>query len=66
MKLIAIAALLVLSGCASREVILTNDKGEHRYCYLEHRGSYDSIPASDQFNRCLNEAGTAGFRKESK
>lgn len=60
---VAIAAAL-LSGCANKEVAMVNDRGEKRYCYEVHQGSTDRVPAADQFNRCLNDAGSAGFRKE--
>lgn len=58
------AVALCLAGCANKEVALVNDKGEKRYCYEVHQGSLDRIPAADQFNKCLNDAGTAGFRRE--
>lgn len=55
---------LTLAGCANKEVTLINDKGEHRYCYEVHDRSLSSVGAAEQFNHCLNAAGTAGFRRE--
>lgn len=55
-----LAALVV--GCAiSEEAVLKNDKGETRYCY-KGGGGHPSV-AAQQFNECLNAAGTAGFRR---
>ena len=66
MTKICIAALLAtaLAGCANKEVLLINDKGEHRYCYEVHQGGIERFTAGEQFNKCLNDAGTAGFRRK--
>ena len=61
-----IAALLatILTGCANREVLLINDKGERRYCYEVHDSGIERFAASEHFNKCLNDAGTAGFQRQ--
>ncbi len=65
-KIYVIAVLFgaTLSGCANKEVALINDKGERRYCYEVHDRSLSSMGAAEQFNKCLNDAGTAGFRRQ--
>jgi hypothetical protein len=66
MTKIHLAALLAvtLAGCANEAVTLTNDKGEHRYCYMMAQGAFSRIAATSEFNKCLNDAGAAGFKKE--
>jgi len=66
MTKIHLTALLavIVAGCANEEVKLTNDKGEHRYCYRVYQGAISRITATAKFNECLNEAGTAGFKRE--
>lgn len=64
MKLILLVALLALGGCASQSATLTNAKGEHRYCYKSATGAMSNIGATREFNKCLNEAGAAGFKKD--
>lgn len=59
-------AALALAGCANNETILRNDAGQVRYCYEKHNGSLASIGAVQEYNRCLNDAGTAGFRRVDK
>lgn len=61
-----IAAFLIttLTACANREVLLINDKGERRYCYEVHDSGIERFTAGEQFNKCLNEAGTAGFQRQ--
>jgi len=61
--LLIVSIAVLISGCANQEVMMTNDKGEHRYCYNVHNGSISSVGAVQEFNKCLNEAGTAGFRR---
>lgn len=61
---LAVIASACLGGCSNKEVAMVNDRGERRYCYEVHQGSLDRVPAADQFNKCLNDAGSAGFRKE--
>lgn len=60
---LALVAAVGLTGCSNKEVAMINDRGERRYCYEVHQGSLDRVPAADQFNKCLNDAGTAGFRR---
>lgn len=64
MKIIGLCLiLLMLSGCIHEEALLVNDRGEKRYCYADHNASLTSVGAVTEFNRCLNDAGTAGFRR---
>lgn len=36
-KIYMMAALIVmLAGCANKEVLMVNDKGQQRYCYEVH------------------------------
>ncbi len=58
--------LLAIAGCANQETILRNAAGEERYCYLVHDSTLAKIPAVAEYNKCLNEAGAAGFRREGK
>ena len=55
----------LLAGCSTTvtESKLKNDKGEIRYCYLSNDHTLVSMGAMSEYNRCLNDAGTAGFRK---
>lgn len=63
MRYLIALACFSLAGCSS-QAILVNDKGEKRYCYKESSGSIGSgAAATREYNRCLNDAGTAGFRK---
>jgi hypothetical protein len=65
MKTILLAALLaVTAGCAAQSATLINDKGERRYCYKSATGAMSNIGAQREFNKCLNEAGSAGFKLE--
>lgn len=68
MKIVVIAATagLMLSGCANQETLLRNAAGDERYCYLVHDSSLAKIAATDQYTKCLNEAGAAGFRRVEK
>lgn len=62
-KVTALISFLVLTGCVHNEAVLINDKGEKRYCYEDHNASLTSIGAVAEFNKCLNDAGTAGYRR---
>jgi hypothetical protein len=53
----------MLAGCANTETMLRNDAGEIRYCYNVHQGGIERAAATDQYNRCLNDAGALGFRR---
>jgi hypothetical protein len=64
MRTILLALLTVTAGCAAQSATLTNDKGEHRYCYKSLAGAMSNIAATAEFNKCLNEAGSAGFKME--
>lgn len=67
MRTIFLAALLaVTAGCAAQSATLTNDKGEHRYCYKSLTGAMSNILAMQEYNKCLNEAGSAGFKLEKE
>jgi hypothetical protein len=58
------ALVLSLVACATNvETVLRNDAGQVRYCYLSHDSSLARISAMGEYNKCLNEAGTAGFKK---
>lgn len=60
---VATALLCALCACANQETVLRNDAGETRYCYLVHDSTLARIPAQDQYTKCLNDAGTAGFKR---
>jgi len=64
MKFITLLLALVLASCASQSATLVNDKGEHRYCYKSATGAMSNIAAEREYNRCLNDAGSAGFKLE--
>lgn len=66
MKKMLYAALLLLTACANNETIMRNDAGQVRYCYEKHNGTIAAIGAVQEYNRCLNEAGAAGFRRVEK
>jgi hypothetical protein len=55
-------AILSLLGCANVTTKLVDNAGHERYCYLKHQGSWDAIPANEQYNMCLNAAGKDGFK----
>jgi hypothetical protein len=61
--LILLTLLAIIAGCANQETILRNAAGEERYCYLVHDSTLAKIAATDQYTKCLNEAGAAGFRR---
>ena len=64
--LLVLSTLLAIAGCVNEETVLRNAAGEERYCYLVHDNTLAKIPATEQYNKCLNDAGTAGFKKVSK
>jgi len=63
-RTITLALPVLLSACATNtETVLKNERGETRYCYLTNDRTLSSIGAVNEYSRCVNEAGTAGFRK---
>jgi hypothetical protein len=60
---IVLATLAILAACANEETVLRNAAGEERYCYLVHDSTLARISATDQYNKCLNDAGAAGFKR---
>jgi len=63
---IPLLALVALAGCANQETILRNAAGEERYCYLVHDSTLARIAAVGEYNKCLNDAGAAGFKRVEK
>jgi hypothetical protein len=58
------ALVLSLVACATNvETVLRNDAGQVRYCYLSHDSTLARVSAMGEYNKCLNEAGTAGYKK---
>ena len=58
------ALVLSLVACATNvETVLRNDAGQVRYCYLSHDSTLARVSAMGEYNKCLNGAGTAGFKK---
>ncbi len=58
------AIAIVLAGCATNvETVLKNDAGQTKYCYLSHDSTLARISATAEYNKCLNDAGAAGFKK---
>lgn len=56
--------ILSLVACATNvETVLRNDAGQVRYCYLSHDSTLARVSAMGEYNKCLNEAGTAGYKK---
>jgi hypothetical protein len=57
--------LALVAGCATLpdSATLVNDKGEKRYCYKVQGGMISNSGAVREFNKCLNEAGSAGFKR---
>lgn len=59
-----IGATYLLIACATNvETALKNDAGQIRYCYLSHDSTLARVTATAEYNKCLNEAGTAGYKK---
>lgn len=56
--------VMSLVACATNvETVLRNDAGQVRYCYLSHDSTLARVSAMGEYNKCLNEAGTAGYKK---
>jgi hypothetical protein len=66
--ILTLAICLGITACVTSvtEATLKNDKGDTRYCYLSNDHTLVSIGAMSEYNKCLNEAGTAGFKKVSE
>ena len=67
-KILNIAALfsvvICLAACATNvETVLRNDAGQMRYCYLSHDSTLARVAAVGEYNKCLNDAGAAGYKK---
>lgn len=59
-----LSGILVLNACATNvETAMKNDAGQTRYCYLSHDSTLARVTATGEYNKCLNEAGTAGFKR---
>ena len=58
-----VTLVFFIVACANTETVMRNDKGETRYCYLRDDGTTNSIGAVTEYSKCVNDAGTAGFRK---
>lgn len=61
--LISIPLLLAACGTTTTQTTLKNAVGEVRYCYLANDHTLISMGAMTEYNRCLNDAGTAGFKR---
>jgi hypothetical protein len=57
-----------LAGCGTTttETALRNADGQSRYCYLANDHTLISMGAMSEYNKCLNEAGAAGFKRIEK
>lgn len=62
MRLTALVVVIAISGCAAQSATLVNDRGEHRYCHKPTSGVFSNIGATREYSKCLNEAGSAGFK----
>lgn len=61
---LAVVATTTLVACATNvETVLRNDAGQTRYCYLSHDSTLARVSATAEYNKCLNDAGTAGYKK---
>ena len=64
MRTIYLAVLVAMvAGCAAENATLVNEKGEKRYCYKDSGGAMSNIGRSRDFQKCMNEAGAAGFKR---
>lgn len=62
--LLAMVVSTTLVACATNvETVLRNDTGQTRYCYLSHDSTLARVSATAEYNKCLNDAGTAGYKK---
>lgn len=59
-----VAVVLSLAACATNvETVLKNEAGQVRYCYLSHDSTLARVSAMAEYNKCLNDAGTSGYKK---
>jgi|GEM_PF-6681107 len=65
MRTYILVGLIALTGCGTTHTqsTLKNDKGELRYCYLANDHTLVSMGAMSEYNKCLNDAGAAGFKR---
>lgn len=61
--IITLAAGLVAARATKTETVLKNASGDVRYCYLVNDHTLVSMGVVTEYNRCLNEAGAAGYRQ---
>ena len=60
----SVAVLSTLAACATNvETVLKNEAGQVRYCYLSHDSTLARVSATAEYNKCLNDAGTSGYKK---
>ena len=63
-SMIAIGVLFVLTACATNtESVLQNANGDTKYCYLTNDHTLNSMGAVSEYTRCMNDAGSAGYKK---
>ena len=60
---IAIVLLMAACGTTVTQTSLKNSAGELRYCYLANDHTLVSVGAMSEYNKCLNDAGAAGFKR---
>jgi uncharacterized protein YceK len=65
MKNLILIGLIILAGCGTTttQTTMKNSSGEVRYCYLANDHTLVSIGAMTEYNKCLNDAGAAGFKR---
>ncbi len=57
-------SIVAVTGCVTNETTtLRNASGDTRYCYLHTDNTLAKITAMGEYNKCLNDAGTAGYKK---
>lgn len=61
--LLSISSFILISCTTHTETLLKNEKGDTRYCYLTNDHTLVSVGAVSEYNRCMNEAGAAGYKK---
>lgn len=68
MRFSVLLTVMALAACGTTttETILKNASGDTRYCYLANDHTLVSVGAMSEYNKCLNEAGAAGFKRTDK